>query len=101
MQVDAFREWIAQFRSMRSANDCISRCKKVERTIDVNLDDEYAADKGKNVLAILSYGQKEANAGEDSPVDFSFKANSNCVQRYTDLRCSVKKYFEFLEKNNG
>ena len=97
-----FKQWLLERRTERSAVDCVSRCKKVEKALGVDLDGEYSRDKGACVLHDLSYGQKELNQGIAFPTAISFKQGSNYVQRYSDLRCSVKQYFKYLEeKNNG
>ena len=102
MQKNEFKQWLLERRTERSAIDCGSRCKKVEKEVSVDLDKEYSKDAGATILQNLSYGQKELNQGIDFPPTFSFKQGSNYVRRYPDLRCSVKQYFRFLEeKNNG
>ncbi len=95
MKKDAFREWIISKRTPRSASDCISRCRQVEESIGIDLDQEYEKDLGQSVLSILNYGRREANKGIPAPKQFSFCQHSNVVQRLCDLRCSVKQYFLF------
>lgn len=97
MQKDRFREWLEPQRTKRAASDCISRCKKVELALNVDLDEEYKRDKGRYVLLALSYGKKEKDTGVMASDKFHFQEGCNVVQRFTDLRASVKKYFAFCE----
>ena len=101
MQKELFRSWLLNRRTVKAASDCISRCKKVENTLGIDLDQEYQRDKGCSVLQSLQYGQREVNKGIPMPEDFGFKQSSNPVQRYTDLRCSVKQYFLFCDQDNS
>ncbi len=97
MQKELFRLWLRERRTERSAGDCISRCKKVENTLDIDLDVEYERDRGKSVLTALGYGRKQVDKGEVFNQSFIFRKDCNYVQRFTDLRCSVKQYFAFCD----
>lgn len=102
MRKDEFRTWLASRVKKKPASDCISRCAAVEYALNIDLDTEYKKDAGKAVLKKLSYCRRDATAGVKAPTEFSFKEGANVVQRITDLRASVNKYFSFCsEEING
>ena len=99
MRIDEFRLWLEQKRTKRAVCDCISRCKKVETSLNIDLDDEFLSNAGETVYKALHYGKREADQGVEFPTTFGFKANCNQIQRFTDLRASVKQYFMFCAEH--
>lgn len=99
MRIDEFRAWLSHKRTKRAVCDCISRCKKVESVLEINLDQEYLTDFGSSVYKSLLYGKREADKGVVFPTSFGFKPNCNQIQRFTDLRASVKQYFLFCSEH--
>ena len=97
MQKEEFKKWLSDRRTQRSVTDCISRCLNIEKSMSINLDDEYKKDKGAALLSVLSYGKNDADKGISYPAMFSFKAGINYVQRFADLKSSAKQYFLFCE----
>ena len=95
MRKEEFRLWLSKSLKKKPARDYVSRCSSVEYALKVDLDVEYEADGGKAVLDKLSYCRRDATAGVPAPAEFTFKEGANIVQRITDLRASVNKYFTF------
>lgn len=95
---DACKTYEANFGEHPSGDiDCISRCTTVEYALKVNLDEEYSRDNGQAVIAKLSYNARDAKANLPVPQEFNFKEGCNVVQRLTDLRSSVNRYFDFCK----
>ena len=67
------------------------------RPLKVDLDEEYRKDNGQAVIAKLSYNARDAKANLPVPQEFNFKEGCNVVQRLTDLRSSVNRYFDFCK----
>lgn len=102
MRKEEFRTWLSLTIKKKPASDCLSRCNTVEYALKVNLDDEYKRDGGKAVLEKLSYSRRDASAGIPAPAEFHFKQGANVVQRITDLRSAVNRYFTFCrEEEHG
>lgn len=57
MQRELFDTWLREraFNNIRVISDNKSRCSRVERDLNVDLDDEFARDRLANLLATLNY----------------------------------------------
>ena len=87
MRKEDFRQWLDGKIKKKPISDCISRCTTVE----------YRKDNGQAVIAKLSYNARDAKANLPVPQEFNFKEGCNVVQRLTDLRSSVNRYFDFCK----
>ena len=97
MKKEEFRNYLSASIQKKSISDCLSRCKTVEYVLKVDLDKEYDKDGGTKVLSKLSYSKKAMEAGTPLPKGFSFKKGGNAIQKMTDLRSAVKRYFSFCD----
>ena len=97
MRKEDFRQWLDGKIKKKPISDCISRCTTVEYALKVDLDEEYRKDNGQAVIAKLSYNARDAKANLPVPQEFNFKEGCNVVQRLTDLRSSVNRYFDFCK----
>ena len=97
MKRDEFREYLSTQIKKKPVSDCLSRCITVEYALKVDLDEQFAADKGEYVLSKLAYCKRDMDAGKPLPTEFSFKEGCNVVQRMTDLRSAVKRYFAYCD----
>ena len=102
MKADEFKAWL-QARTMKPlpVKDCISRCRKVEKALSVDLDEEYEKDCGETVILALTYTVNAERNNKAAPGDFSFKPGANIRYRFTDLRSATKKYFSFCKEKSG
>lgn len=98
MRKDDFKEWLLVRIKKKSASDCMSRCKAVENALQIDLDEEYAYDKGKRLLSRMFYSISDERNNKEIPVEFHFKDNSNVRFRLTNLRSAVNRYFEFCKE---
>lgn len=101
MRKNEFRVWLEDKINKKSAGDCLSRCQKVEKSLNVDLEQEYQKDKGKTVLSAISYRTKDAKANVPLPKEFLFKEGSNSIQRMQNLRSAVKQYFAFCSETKS
>lgn len=101
MRRDEFRTWLSLKIKKKPASDCLSRCNTVEYALKVDLDAEFKRDGGKKVLEKLSYCRRDASAGIPAPAEFNFKEGANIVQRITDLRSAVNRYFAFCQEEKS
>ena len=96
MRVEEFEKWLKKQTLTKNAiKDCLSRCKRVEKALSIDLDDEYKKDEGESVLTLLTYTPKDARNGKPVPGNFSFKPGTDICFRFRDLKTSTKKYFAF------
>ena len=91
MRKDEFRVWLSARIKDKPVSDCMSRCKIVESSLQIDLDNEYSNDKGKTLLGKMQY---------TAPAGFHFKENANIRFRMTDLRSAVNRYFKFCEESS-
>lgn len=99
MRKEDFQEWLSTRIKKKPTLDCMSRCKSVETALQIDLDAEYAFDKGKRVLSQMQYSIADEREKKDAPAGFHFKDNANVRYRMTNLRSAVNKYFEFCKEN--
>lgn len=99
MRKEEFKEWLSVKIKKKPASDCMSRCKSVEIALQVDLDAEFARDKGKQLLGKMQYSIADERANKPAPEEFHFKDNANIRYRMTNLRSAVNKYFEFCKEN--
>lgn len=72
-----FRSWLIQGQTQKKVRgDCISRLKRVERALGIDLDKEYKKDKLENVLKAFS------NMGKNEE-----------MQKYGDVNLPIGKYY--------
>ena len=98
MRKDDFKEWLLVRVKKKPASDCVSRCKTVETALEIDLDEEFAIDKGKRLMGKMQYSIADERADKDAPAEFHFKDNANIRYRMTNLRSAVNKYFEFCKE---
>ena len=98
MRIAEFNDYLKDSLKPRAAKDRISRCKKVEAILGVDLDEAFRQDGGERVMNSLKYTIKDFRAGKPAPSGFTFKEGSNINQRMIDLRSSVNSYFKFCSK---
>lgn len=97
MKTSEFKEWLLLSLNPKPAKDCISRCRKVEAALSVDLDREYEKDRGRSVISRLMYTLGDERMQIAAPDGFGFKPGANPRLRLTDLRSASKKYFKFCE----
>lgn len=95
-----FKEWRSTRIQKKPASDCMSRCKAVETAFQIDLDAEYAYDKGKRILSKMQYTISDEREKKEAPAEFHFRDNANIRYRMADLRSAVNKYFTFCKEND-
>lgn len=98
MKDKEFREYMEKLGTMqkRPVSDAVSRCKRIERDLGVDLDNEYLKDKGKTLIVELEYSFQDAINKVPLPGKLSFPGNPENVKHSMDtLRSAIKKYMEF------
>ena len=88
-----FRNWLKQNGTPQKVQgDYISRIKRLERTIHVDLDEQYAQDQCESILLIF------LNKGENSEMQ-KYMPNSLPIGKYymSTYKLAVKKYAQFLD----
>lgn len=90
MRENEFRAWLEHVKKLapRPINDYVSRCKRVMRCLQINLDEELKKDKGRDALKLLV-----DNSTAVSRLEFS--KGANVQEGLASLRSAVMSYFEF------
>lgn len=100
MRTDEFRSWLQKSGlGPKPLKDCISRCRKVEKALQIDLDEQFESDRGQSVISSLRYSADDERNGIQAPECFGFKEGANIRFRFTDLRSATKKYFSFCALN--
>jgi|GEM_PF-1131696 len=101
MRKEEFRMWLEDRGTMgkRPIADALSRCKRLESSLDVDLDVEYSSDYGKSLISLLEYSTEDEKYEKQPPEGVYFVPGSNIKNGMASLRNAVKKYFEFCRTN--
>lgn len=90
MKLIQFQLWLQGKLTAKAISDCLSRCKRVEERLGLDLDIEFAKNKGHDLLSIL-------NGNSDKIIELlSFSPTANIKEGMNSLKSATKKYFLFL-----
>ncbi len=98
MRKEEFSAWMEGKIKSKPISDCLSRCRKVEVTLNVDLDEEYKKDKGNELISRLQYSPADERAKKPANPAFGFKEGASIRFRFTDLRSAVNRYFKFCDE---
>lgn len=95
-----FREWMESTGTMkaRPISDAISRCRRVEKGMQVDLDEEYRADRCARILRELEYSLEDVKERKKAPEGLNFVEGADLKNGLASLRAAIKKYIEFCDK---
>ena len=97
MRENEFREWMVDQGTMspRPIADAVSRCKRVAKALNVDLDAEYLKDHCISLLQKLQYTAEDE--ARDVAVDpgFTFAPGVSIRKGMASLRAAINKYVEF------
>lgn len=91
-----FRLWMESINNYHTARTYAARCHRVEMEMKIDLDEEYAKDKGTSLFVLLKYSKKEARDGMKPVCGISFLGDADIYSGMHSLRASVKKYFAYM-----
>ena len=97
MRDNEFRKWMLGLGTMqmRPIADAISRCRRVCKALNIDLDAEYQKDQCASLLQKLEYTAGDAKVGVQVDADFRFSPGANLKTGMASLRAAVNKYIEF------
>lgn len=87
---NAFRDWLDQIdrRSLPQIRDNISRVRRVEKEMSVNIDSEYSSNRCERIIDILDVSNPDLHNYPDLPKD---KAG------LSSLKTAIRKYVCFRD----
>lgn len=95
----ALRAWLTGKIEKRPIGDCISRCKRIENGLRINLDDEWKKDNGASVVDLLTYSRDDQNRGAPPPHGIIFQRGADIYNGMASLRSAAVRYFDFCDNN--
>lgn len=98
MKKEEFSCWMESRLKKNSARDCVSRCMRVEKSLEVDLDNEYKKDGGAALLYMLSTKNVSKEDLNEVSKKFGFKEGSNTKYRLSDMKSAVNRYFKYLQQ---
>ncbi len=99
MRDEAYRVWLKDKLSARPISDSISRCRRIEESLKLDLDEEYQKDNGKNLIVLLTYSADDERLNHPAPSGISFAPGSNIRNGMASLKAAATKYFEFCRSS--
>ena len=100
MRDELYRDWLQGKISSRPISDSISRCRRIEECLKLDLDEEYQKDGGRSLVELLEYTVDDERITRPAPSGIEFVPGSNIKNGMSSLRSAVKKYFEFCKSTN-
>lgn len=100
MRYNDFKHWLETSTNLqqRPIADALSRVKRIEQSLRLNLDLEYIKDGGKYVLSILDYSAADVMIGKKPPIGLEFKSGANIRNGMASLKAAAKQYFNFCSE---
>lgn len=100
MRKDEFKTWLKEVKKVAQGpiSNYPSRCSRVERTLKLDLDEEFKKDKGHDLLELLADSDNGALTDR-----LEFSEGADIPSGLASLRSAVNSYFEFclyLQKLN-
>jgi len=99
IRADAYSDWLQGKIAKRPISDSISRCRRIEDGLKLDLDEEYEKDGGRSLMKLLEYSADDERLNKPAPQGIEFTPNSNIRNGMSSLRSAVKKYFEFCRSS--
>lgn len=99
MRDESFKTWLDSLGTMgkRPISDVISRCRRIENGLCLDLDEEFAKDKGGSVITLLKYTAEDEKRNCPVAPGLDFAPGANLKNGMASLRSAAKKYFEFCQ----
>jgi len=93
MKFDFFKSWLENQGTLgkRPIGDCLSRNKRIECDLKINLDFEYERDRGAKLIDLLTYTIEDKNKNVPSPIPI----DGDLITGLASLKAAAKKYFDF------
>ena len=99
MRDEAFKLWMKNLGTMstRPIGDAVSRCRRIEKGLKLDLDEEYRKGGGRSVVSALEYTAEDAKINRPVPSGLDFTPGANLKDGMASLKAAAKKYFEFCQ----
>ncbi|EHQ4781980.1 hypothetical protein KQY44_002522 [Listeria monocytogenes] len=96
-----FRTWLENKGTMgkHPIADALSRCKRLESSLQIDLDREFLNDQGERLISVFEYSTEDEKNNRQPPKGIQFESGSNIKNGMASLRSAGKKYFEFCSSN--
>jgi hypothetical protein len=95
MREEGYRNWLQGKISTRPISDNISRCRRIEEGLKLDLDEAYIKDDGRSLMELLEYSVDDERLKRPAPMGIDFMPGANIRNGMASLHSAVKKYFEF------
>lgn len=95
MKEEEFRSWLTGKMQSRPVSDCISRCRRIEQQLRVDLDAEFEANGGAGIVEALSYSAEDQASGLPAPEGLIFKEGANIRNGMNSLKSAASNYMRF------
>lgn len=102
MRENEFRRWMHAQGTMqlRPIGDAVSRCRRVIKALNVDLEAEYIKDRCDSLLQKLEYTAEDEKQGAPVDASFGFLPGANLRNGMASLRAAINKYVRFCESES-
>lgn len=98
MRDKEYSKWLQSYVTNAVIVNYIKRCQRIEDNLQIDLDDEFNKDKGKSLLAKLTYTTDDQTHNRPLKCNIFFNAGSDLRAGMGSLKTAVNKYFEFCQE---
>ncbi|MBR6043206.1 MAG: hypothetical protein IKP37_11310 [Paludibacteraceae bacterium] len=86
---------LKKYNNKNVISNAISRCGRVERCLNINLDEMYKKDCCEHLLETLEYSKDDFANNKPTPTGITIKGNS--FEGMASLRNAVRRYVEYCQ----
>ena len=99
MRYNEFKSWMENNTSLqpRPIADALSRVRRIENSLHLDMDLEYIKDGGNYVLNKLEYTATDESNCKQAPIGLTFKSGANIRNGMASLKAAAKQYFSFCQ----
>ena len=98
MHEQAYKSWLQGKLSSRPIADSVSRCRRIEENLKLDLDNEYKRDGGQGLIELLEYTTDDKNHNRPPQCNIYFAPGADLKSGLSSLKNAAKKYFDFCRE---
>lgn len=95
MRDQQFANWLQGKIEDKPVSDYISRCKRVESSLNIDLDIEFRKDNGRSIIDQLTYTKEDKRNNVIPTCGIVFSVGADYYNGLSSLRSAIRSYVDF------